>query len=104
MRKSLLALSTAAVIGVGAVASATPANAFIWWVAPAIIGGAVVGSGVAVNSGTYYDYAPDPYYAPGPYSERPGTVYVRPRAEVVDDCRIIRQRVPGGFRRIKVCD
>jgi len=97
MKKTLTALGTVAFIGIGALATATPAGAFVWWIAPAIIGGAAAGGAIA-NDAYNYSYGPD-YYAYGP---APGTVYARPYAEAT--CHVVRERVPGGWRRVEVCD
>lgn len=91
MRKTILSLVTAAAVGVaGMAATPQPANA-MWWVVPAIVGGAVLGVGVgaaAANANQPYPYA----------SER--DVYVQPTA----GCHIERERIDGRVRRVRVCD
>lgn len=94
MKKTLMSTLAAAAIATAAVVSAaTPANAFVWWIIPAIAGGVVGGAAVgsAVNN-------PPGYRAEG------GTVYVRPTNEP-GACHYARERVPGGgWRRVEVCD
>ncbi|HEY6023044.1 MAG TPA: hypothetical protein VIV34_02565, partial [Pseudolabrys sp.] len=70
MKKSLVALATAATIVVTAVATPAKVEAHSsgWWIPGAIIGGLAVG---AIASGAYYRpyyYGPGPYYyGGGPY-------------------------------------
>lgn len=90
MRKSLLALSTAAALSLG-IAAPSPAQANAWWVIPVVIGGVIV-AGAAAAATSPYRYGPA--YGPAYYR---GNVTVRPR------CRIVRERVPGGWRRVEVC-
>lgn len=91
-RTKVLSLVTAAAVGIGALTAAPqPANAVVWWVIPAIVGGAVLGVGVgaaAANSGPRaYAYDRD--------------VYVQPTAA----CHVERQRMDDGrLRRVRVCD
>ena len=100
MTKTLLSLTTAAAVGVGGlVATPQPAKAVVWWVAPAIIGGAILGAGVgaaAANSAPAYAYEPGPGYA---YQTN---VYVRPYPGY--GCHIVRERVNGFWRRVRVCN
>jgi hypothetical protein len=93
MRKTLIAMSSAAAVAVGTFAVPQQAEAHVWWWIPAaIVGGAVVGATVAAPAyayprGEYYGYAPS------------AAVYAgEPR------CTIVRERVRGGFRRVEVCD
>jgi hypothetical protein len=93
MKKTILSLATAAAVGVaGIAATSQPANAYAWWVIPAIVGGAVAGVGVgaaAANASQPYPYA----------YER--NVYVQPTA----GCHIERQQLSDGrLRRVRVCD
>jgi hypothetical protein len=93
MKKTILTLATAAAVGVaGLTVAPQPANAVVWWVVPAIIGGTVLGVGVgaaAANANQPYPYA----------SER--NIYVEPTA----GCHVERQRMSDGrLRRIRVCD
>lgn len=100
MRKSLMAFSAAAVIGTASLAAPSPAQAHAWWIVPAIVGGVLLGGvAIASASGPYqyqYGYGPDYRYGPGPAYYR-GNVAVRPA------CRIVRERVTGGWRRYEVC-
>jgi hypothetical protein len=92
MRKSLMALSAAAVIGAASLAAPSPAQAHAWWIVPAIVGGVIVGGVAAAAASQPYPYGP--YYGPAYYR---GDVSVRPT------CRIVRERAPGGWRRYEVC-
>jgi hypothetical protein len=94
MKKTLLSLAAAAVIATGAIAAPQPAQAQ-WWIAPLIVGG-LVGTVVVAGAATQRDLAYAPGYAPA------GAVYVRP-AGAPGSCRIMRERVPGGWRRVEVC-
>jgi hypothetical protein len=95
MKKTLLTLTAAAAIGTAGLSAApSAANAAPFWVAPVIIGGAIVGTAAvatAANAQGYYDPAPR------------GTVRVRPTASATQ-CFWARERVPGGWRRIQVCN
>lgn len=90
MRKSLMALSAAAVIGTAGLAAPSPAQAHAWWVVPAIVGGVIIG-GAAIAS------------ASQPYQYRYGPAYYRGNVAVAPSCRIVRERVAGGWRRYEVC-
>jgi len=90
MRRTILTLASAAAVAAAGVA-ATPqkAEAVVWWVAPAIIGGTIlgVGAGAAVANTNAYNSR--------------GEVYVQPTAQ----CHIMRERLPDGrSRRVRVCD
>lgn len=89
MKKAILPLLTAGAVGVaGLTAAPQPAHAVAWWVAPAIVGGAVLGVGVgAVAANQQYAYEPR------------GNIYVEPSG-----CHIERQRINGHWRRVQVCD
>jgi hypothetical protein len=92
MKKSLIAMSAAAAVAVGTFAVPQKAEAHAWWWIPAaIVGGVVVGATVAAPRA--YAYPRGEYYAPQ------GAVYVNQ-----PNCRIVRERVPGGFRRVEVCN
>jgi hypothetical protein len=73
MKKTLIALATAATIAVTAIATPTKveANSNGWWIPGAIIGGLAIG---AIASGGYYG-GYGPYYAPRPYYYGPGPYY-----------------------------
>jgi hypothetical protein len=93
MKKTILSLATAAAVGVaGLTAAPQPANAVVWWVVPAIVGGAVLGVGVgaaAANSRQPYAYEPQ------------RNIYVEPTA----GCHVERQQLSDGrLRRVRVCD
>jgi hypothetical protein len=92
MKKTLLALAAAAAVGTAGLAP-SPASAHAWWVAPAIIAGAAGG----VILGATAAAAQPVYVAPA------GTVTVQPRART-SSCYMARERVPGGWRRVRVCD
>lgn len=91
MRKTALALASAATIALGAITVPQSAQAQ-WWVAPLIVGGLFAGT-VAVAAAAN---SPRAYYEPA------GTVYVRPTG-APGTCRIVRERVPGGWRRAEIC-
>lgn len=94
MRKSLMALSAAAVIGTASMAAPSPAQAHAWWIVPAIVGGVLVGGVIASAANPYpYGYGPR-YHEPAYYR---GNVAVQPT------CRIVRERVRGGWQRYEVC-
>ena len=128
MRKTLATLATTGVLALGGLSGAPqPANAVAWWVAPAIVGGVIVGGAAGAAANTYYagPNGPGPYayapgynaagyaYAPGYYATAPryyvppqpydamasSEVYVEPRS-----CFWTRQRVAGGWARVRVCD
>ena len=105
MRKTLLTLASTAAIALGGLSVAPqPANAVAWWVAPAIVGGVVVGGAMgAAAAQNYYQgpNAPGHYaYVPAqPYDAYASDVYVQPR-----DCFWTRERVRGGWARVRVCD
>lgn len=88
MRKSLIALSAAVALGTATFAAPSPAQANAWWVVPVVIGGVLVAGAAAAAAQQPYAYGPA-YYR--------GNVSVAPR------CRIVRERVPGGWRRYEVC-
>jgi hypothetical protein len=95
MRKTLVSLTAAGALALGGLALPSPAQAAPIWLIPAIIaagvGGAVVGgAAVAANR---LAYGPPPG----------GSVYVRP-ADAAPNCQIMRERVPGGWRRVQVCN
>ena len=90
MKKTILSLTAAAAVGLAGIA-ATPqqAHAVVWWVAPAIVAGAVGGVAVgatAANANQYY--------------RGPGDVYVQPTSE----CRLARvQGNDGRWHRTRIC-
>lgn len=92
MKKTILSLAMAAAVGVaGMAATSQPANAYAWWVIPAIVGGTVVGVGVGAAAAN----ADQPY----PY-EYQRNVSVQPTAS----CHIERQRMDDGrLHRVRVC-
>lgn len=92
MKKTLMALSAAAVIGAGTIATPQPAHAIAEWIIPTIIaagiGGVAIGSAATANR-TYY-------------AEPAGTVYVQPSP--AGQCRVVRERLAdGSVRRVRVC-
>jgi hypothetical protein len=106
MCKTLLTLASAAALALGGLSVAPqPANAVAWWVAPAIVGGVVVGGAVGAAAATNYYAGPNApghyaYVPPQPYDAMASAnVYVEPRS-----CFWARQRVAGGWARIRVCD
>ena len=91
MRNTALALAAAGTIALGAISAPQPAQAQ-WWIAPLIIGGLVAGTAVVATAAN----GPRAYYEPA------GSVYVRPFG-APGTCRIVRERVPGGWRRAEIC-
>lgn len=100
MRKILMTLAATAAIATVAVGAAPrPAHA-IWWIAPAIIGGAIAGTAIGSAAARHDGPLGGPYaYEPGPA----GDIYVRPSDQPAS-CYWARERVPGGWRRVQVCD
>jgi opacity protein-like surface antigen len=99
MKRTLMTLAAAAVIGTAGMAATTQSAQAAWWIAPAIIGGVLLGGATvatAANANGPYGYY-DSGYAPA------GNVYVRPAGSEFANCRIHRERVPGGYRRVQVC-
>lgn len=90
MKKTLMALSAAAVIGAGTIATPQPAHAIAEWIIPTIIAAGI--GGVAIGSAANRNY----------YAEPAGTVYVQPSP--VGQCRVVRERLAdGSSRRVRVC-
>ena len=84
MKKTFLSLLAAAVVGTaGLTAEPQPAHAVAWWVAPAIIGGVVVGVGVGAvaSGGANQSYAYEP-----------------------SGCRVVTERINGQRRRVEICN
>jgi hypothetical protein len=98
MRKALAAMSAAAVIGAGTMAMPSQADAHAWWVVPAIVGGAILGTAAIASTAQANAYYNTYGYYPAPYGYRTGAVYVQPR------CQVVRERTPYGIRRVRICD
>ncbi len=84
MKRTALALATAATVAIGTIATPRPASALAEWVIPVIIAVGVGGVAVGVVS-----------------SNRPanvGEIYVNPT-----NCRTVREQTPDGWRRVQVC-
>lgn len=94
MRKVLTTIAAAGALAAATVTVPSQANANPAWLVPVLVAGGigVVALGAAANANAYY--------APGPS----GTVYVTPRAQAVSNCHIVRERIPGGYRRVEVCN
>lgn len=89
MRKTIVALATATAVGLAGLTAAPQQAHAQWWVAPAIVGGVILGIGVgAAVASTYpygygyaywpgygYAYAPAYAYAPGVYAYSPAYAY-----------------------------
>jgi len=108
MRKTLTTLAAATALGAASLAAPSPASAQIAeWVIPVIIGAGVLGVGVGAAVNT----APPPASvepAPTP-ATYPGTVTLQPTTRTasttsVGTCRIVGERIPGGTRRVRICD
>lgn len=95
MKKTLVSLTAAGALALAGLSLPSPAQAAPIWLIPAIIvagvGGAVIDTAATAANDLAY----------GPRSA--GNVYVRP-AEQAPNCQIMRERVPGGWRRVQVCD
>lgn len=107
MKRTLTTLAAATALGAATLAAPSPASAqFAEWIIPAIIGAGILGVGV----GAAANNPPPPAYAePAPA----GTVYVQPTTttrtattttRTAGSCRIVRERIPGGTRRVRICD
>ncbi len=92
MKETILSLLTAsAVVVAGLTAASQPAHAIVWWVVPAIVGGAVLGVGAGAtldNAAHQQQYAYEPQ----------GNIYVEPTG-----CHIERQRIDGVWQHVRVC-
>ena len=99
MRKILTALTVAAALAAGTMAMTTRANAYAWWVIPAIVGAGV--GGLAIGSAAQEDRT----YEGGPR----GNVYVRPVPSAYSsagyNCRVVNEQTPSGrLRHVRVCN
>lgn len=98
MKKRLIALAAATSIGIAGMAvSVRPADAG-WWVAPAIVGGVLLGGLIVASAANAGPYG---YYSNAAYAPR-GNVYVRPGAGY--RCRYVA--VPDTYnywRPVRVC-
>jgi hypothetical protein len=96
MRKTAVALVAATALGLAVTAAPQPANAVVWWVAPAIAAGVV--GGVALGAATTNAaYAQADY---GPYYGASGAVYVQPTV----GCHWARvQTASGALVRERIC-
>ena len=95
MKKTLMSLSAAAVIGAGTIAAPQPAHAIAEWVIPTIIAAGVGGVALGAASSPHGPYA----YAPYGYAAPAGSVYVQSAADFAmpRDPRAARRRfvAPG---------
>jgi len=92
MKKILTALTAAAVLAAGTMTTTTKANAYAWWVIPAIVGAGVGGLAVGAAAENNAQYQGGPR----------GNVYVRPSGY---SCRMIDEQSPSGrIRHVRVCD
>jgi hypothetical protein len=77
MKQKLIAVASAALIGLAAVATPNKVEAHSggWWIPGAVIGGLALGAAIASGPG-YYGYGYDPYYyGGGPYYYGGGPYY-----------------------------
>jgi hypothetical protein len=89
MKKTLMSLSAAAIIGAGTIATPQPAHAIAEWIIPTIIAAGVGGAALGVASNRVY------------YAEPSGAVYVQPSGT---QCRVVRERLADGTsRRVRMC-
>jgi hypothetical protein len=109
MRQTLLTLATTAAVALGGLSVAPqPAHAVAWWVAPAIAGGVIAGAAVGAAAATNPYAGPNAagHYAfvpPQPYDPSAPAVYARTTV-VPSTCFWAREPIPGGWRRVRVCD
>ena len=94
MKKGIVSLVAATALGLAVTAAPKPANAVVWWVAPAIAAGIV--GGVAVGAATT-----NAAYAQADYGYAPrGAVYVQPTV----GCHWARvQTASGALVRERIC-
>ena len=100
MTKKILSIASALVLATaGMLAVPRAANAVVWWVAPAIVGSAIVGVGtgaIIADASSRRAYASD---NPEGTVRAQGTIYVEPST-----CRDMRERYNGRWHRVRVCD
>lgn len=91
LKKTILSVTAAAALALaGTAAAPQPAHAVVWWVAPAIIGGALVGTAAGATIANQNALAYEPR----------GAVYVQPTA----GCHWARvQTASGAWVRERVC-
>jgi hypothetical protein len=96
MRRTLIALASAGALAAGTAALPSQANALPVWVVPAIIGAGV--AGVVIGAAH-----PSPAFGYGaPLDNPPSAVYAG-QYPYGANCRIMREKVPGGWHRVTVC-
>jgi hypothetical protein len=100
MRKTVAALSGAAMLTAGAVALPTQANALPVWVIPAIIGAGV--AGVVVGASAHPAYATEVRAYEEPVAVAPATT-VYGSASAYSGCRIGHERINGRLRTVQIC-
>jgi hypothetical protein len=93
-----MALAAAGTLAGATLYQPTQAHAVAWWVAPAIVFGAVggltVGAAVASANQQYLDPR-----VPAAAYPRTGAVYVQPTG----GCHISREVINGRMRRVEIC-
>ena len=110
MKKILVSLTAAGALALAGLSMPSPAEAQSdpprvdpVWLIPAIIAagvGGIIADGVAAAATLPpYELIYGPAYGPAPAE----TVYVQPTSPA-PECRMMRERVPGGWRRVEVCD
>jgi hypothetical protein len=108
MRRTLVALTAASALAVGTTMAPTAANAFAFWIIPAIIGASIGGLAVGGAAGGNAQRSADEQA----YNEAraqagadavPGNIYVRPSGEP-RRCTVMRERTSYGSRRVEVCN
>lgn len=94
IRKTILSVTAAGALALaGTAAAPQPAHAVAWWVAPAIVAGAVGGVAVGAAATNAYAYPNINAYAYEPQ------VYVQPTA----GCHWARVQTDNGLVRQRVC-
>jgi hypothetical protein len=102
MRKLLMALLSSAAIGVGVIASTTPAAAFWPLLIPVLIG---VGAGGVVTGAAVTAANQPPAAAPAPAPEAyPAPLLAAPGHLPAPGCAFSRRWVNGAWRMVQICD
>ena|SRR5579872_6812582 len=106
MRRALIALLSSVAIGVGVVASTTPAAAFWPLLVPVIIG--ATAGGVVAGSAIATAYPPPATMVTTPAGPEsfppPSTAFGPPTPALEPGCAYSRRFVNGGWRRVEICD
>jgi hypothetical protein len=91
MKAPFVTLTAAVALAAASIAAPSPAQAGPHWIFPALIIGGVV---VAATAAHAHAHGYGPYWGPPV-----GNVYVQPTRQCYD----ARERVAGGWRKVRVC-